>query len=1041
MDHLPLPKRSPLDPIEVPYSCTSDYDGGPMLEYPIRCGWKVKYSPYGIRYLDENGVKPTNAKLEAFIQTWLYFGFLHELFGDFADIKSFVTQNSRGKPVVTTAPLQNCLEVLFKRWKGDSPPYGPDGLTALQGVSQLNHFVGKISLNTKSVYRNKEVDDRIWLSIAILSETLNRIHTNHFLGDEDEGIDDQGVTWRAQGNPTFGQFLVDEMAEKGWCPFDIDRIDKTATSATLFYYMAHLPPPRPNVDHSLCTKDVCTSMTIDPSYRTKHVPKNCQCNSEFSDTPSVINGLRGDEIPLIQEVIQLEMLQGPAKESDGLNTARFIEATDVEPKFRIIESGKGRNFVAISHVWAEGLGNPNGNSLPSCALKWISSIVDRFQFHSDDESEDEDQQERPFEEASQGKTPFWLDTICVPVSPPEMWTRAMNRLRKPYQDAALVLVLDSYLYTQDTKDIDAPEMWARILCCSWSRRLWTFQEGRLAKPGRLWIQFKDTAMSMEDIWRRFNQTLATEELLTELHLKWRGSNTIRGLAETGGPVSESTLKNFRPEPDVWDMRESLKARAVSVPTDEVLCLFCNMGLDMELVMRTPPEERLAVFWRNVRKIPVGLVFSTAPQKMTVPGLRWAPTSFLGSMEKTFWYIEQSLKPRRDGFVTQYGLQIQVPALLCDPKLLLWEESYETIFENADSHFALRDEEGYWYFVETRDFWNQSRTERPKANERLAFLHVQHIEDLDRDSTGALGQTTGDPFDFKLSVQAVLGTVENAVSSEEEKEEEGSRGIDEAATVLERPPDTPDPKDLPRFRGYRHLSLHRFSDAMCEYYRAIAATVEVFVAIECGYQVCCVDETGEEVDLLSKMVRQQPENDTNSETVEVSHGGHNAPINAAATLTGGNGTNGGEELAQDLEDLDIKSTSEYADSPTKAEDRVDSVGQGPEVTVPDGQRREEASGSDTDEHEADTDDEDESSGETPDTYTLKESSRDLCQMFADRFARFDTHTRNITLAVGANAGRDEEQSYDHFAKSARFQLQMRRRNGMKRLKRETWWIID
>lgn len=114
-----------------------------MLEYPIRRGWKVKYSPYGIRYLDENGDKPTNAKLEDFIQTWLYFGFLHELFGDFADIKTFVKQNSHGKPVVTTAPLQHCMEVLFKRWKGDSPPYGPDGLEAVLGISQLNHFVGQ----------------------------------------------------------------------------------------------------------------------------------------------------------------------------------------------------------------------------------------------------------------------------------------------------------------------------------------------------------------------------------------------------------------------------------------------------------------------------------------------------------------------------------------------------------------------------------------------------------------------------------------------------------------------------------------------------------------------------------------------------------------------------------------------------------------------------------------------------------------------------------------------------------------------------------
>lgn len=116
-----------------------------MLQYPIRRGWTVRYSPYGIRYLDENGVKPTDAKLEDFIQTWLYFGFLHELFGNFADIKSFVTENSHGKAVVTTAPLQDSLETLFKRWKGDTPCHGPEEKEAVRGIAQLDFFVGQSS--------------------------------------------------------------------------------------------------------------------------------------------------------------------------------------------------------------------------------------------------------------------------------------------------------------------------------------------------------------------------------------------------------------------------------------------------------------------------------------------------------------------------------------------------------------------------------------------------------------------------------------------------------------------------------------------------------------------------------------------------------------------------------------------------------------------------------------------------------------------------------------------------------------------------------
>jgi hypothetical protein len=423
-------------------------------------------------------------------------------------------------------------------------------------------LLAKVSINTKLVYPD-EIDERIWLSIAVLCETITRVRTNHFLDEQYEGPDEDIMVWRAYGNPTLGQFLVDGMVNKGWCPFDVDRVDKTATSATLLYYLAHLPPPRPNMDHSRCTKDKCTFMTIDSSYRTRHVPQGCQCDSEFSDPSSVINSLQGDEIPLIQEVLQPKAIERQLEGAEGSDTTSMAEATDPEPSFRIIESSKGKNFVAISHVWAEGLGNPHGNSLPTCALKWISDWVNRFTFRSDDEQDEEENRERPFEETVRGKTPFWLDTICVPVTPPEVWKKAINRLRKPYQDTALVLVLDSYLYTQNTGDLDPLEMWARVLCCSWSRRLWTFQEARLAKPGRLWILFNDTAMTMEDIWRGFRDSLVTEELETELHLKWRGSNTIRGLAEMGVPISETTLQNFRAVPDVWDMRESLSKHNMS----------------------------------------------------------------------------------------------------------------------------------------------------------------------------------------------------------------------------------------------------------------------------------------------------------------------------------------------------------------------------------------------------------------------------------------------------------------------------------------------
>ena len=122
-------------------------------------------------------------------------------------------------------------------------------------------------------------------------------------------------------------------------------------------------------------------------------------------------------------------------------------------------------------------------------------------------------------------------------------------------------------------------------------------------------------------------------------ISYRGSNVIRNLGIE--MVSKGTYDSYRPEPDVRDMRESLKGRAVSVPSDEALCLFCNMFLDMKLVTGLPPSDRMPKFWSLVPKIPIGLVFSAARQKFDLPGLHWAPKSFMGDLDVPLWYMVRS----------------------------------------------------------------------------------------------------------------------------------------------------------------------------------------------------------------------------------------------------------------------------------------------------------------------------------------------------------------------------------------------------------------
>ena len=92
MDHLPLPREPLLDLIEVPYRCTEPYDWGPTSSYPERHSWEVLYSPGTTMYL-LNGYDPSKKALESLLQNWLYFGLLHEVFGQFSDLSEFVTEN------------------------------------------------------------------------------------------------------------------------------------------------------------------------------------------------------------------------------------------------------------------------------------------------------------------------------------------------------------------------------------------------------------------------------------------------------------------------------------------------------------------------------------------------------------------------------------------------------------------------------------------------------------------------------------------------------------------------------------------------------------------------------------------------------------------------------------------------------------------------------------------------------------------------------------------------------------------------------------
>jgi hypothetical protein len=113
---------------------------------------------------------------------------------------------------------------------------------------------------------------------------------------------------------------------------------------------------------------------------------------------------------------------------------------------------------------------------------------------------------------------IWIDTLCIPVSPQLLPFRnkAIGLLGRTFSDTT-VLVLDRELEALSSPHISVLEQNLHILCSGWMRRLWTLQEGMLARE--LFIQFRDTAVRLDrsspiDVGQNIFNNLRSDTFLT-----------------------------------------------------------------------------------------------------------------------------------------------------------------------------------------------------------------------------------------------------------------------------------------------------------------------------------------------------------------------------------------------------------------------------------------------------------------------------------------------------------------------------------------------
>jgi hypothetical protein len=216
--------------------------------------------------------------------------------------------------------------------------------------------------------------------------------------------------------PEFGRFwgkdFLDKeakmaMKDRGWCVSDISRLEAKYKSVQGLYVARMMDKSLPSRNHENCTEFICRYFQINMgAFQFQHQGDGCLCEALQVDNDELTRMLRKDDtVPLLRLTGDLYHL-----------------------KAELIESKLDVAYVAISHVWADGLGNPNSNSLHRCKLHHLREVVASIDNH---------------DIGNENNAPFiWLDTLCCPAEDGDGKQLAIEKIRVVYQNAKHV----SYLF-------------------------------------------------------------------------------------------------------------------------------------------------------------------------------------------------------------------------------------------------------------------------------------------------------------------------------------------------------------------------------------------------------------------------------------------------------------------------------------------------------------------------------------------------------------------------------------------------------------------
>ena len=306
------------------------------------------------------------------------------------------------------------------------------------------------------------------------------------------------------------------------------------------------------------------SLLLDPNdYVPLHRSPRCSCSFIRPPIYDVIGHLANGRIPVM-------IFNG--------NVLSVRDSCDVD-------------YVAISHVWADGLGSTAEVGLPACQISHIASLARRL--------------------VPGGA--FWLDALCIPEEDASR-RRAIALMAQTYEHAAKVLVTDGGVRTQCSLASPKEECILRIATSGWMQRIWTLQEGMLARE--LCFEVSDGFIDVT----HFNGP--------SFHLAWACIPLLRRRPHGLESLEYHAVSNDPPRCSYRDVIALLRHRTTSKSRDESVAIAGLLGVDAaELVAIPDGDARMRTLLMRCRTLPRCVaVYGWFSRRLDIPGFRWAPSS-------------------------------------------------------------------------------------------------------------------------------------------------------------------------------------------------------------------------------------------------------------------------------------------------------------------------------------------------------------------------------------------------------------------------------